>query len=174
VKSIALLIGILILMGLMGYLFVSKIIYPSSLSYSPSDVAYGQALHVGHQVDGALAPPDEMAGGNLAQSKPQLAVPQTFYDFGLVGADQVVSRVFEIANHGSAPLEITSAHTTCACTSADLTAREVPPGKIVLVTVRLDAGLHNLSGQTIRRGVILETNDPQNPSVDFWIQATVQ
>ena len=42
------------------------------------------------------------------------------------------------------------------------------------VTVQFDPSVHNLRGQTVRRGVIVETNDPQNPSVDFWIQATVR
>jgi hypothetical protein len=43
-----------------------------------------------------------------------------------------------------------------------------------MVTVRFDAGVHNLSGQTIRRGLILETNDPQYPNVEFWVQATIK
>jgi hypothetical protein len=173
-KSLALLVGSLTLLGLIGALLWGPIGRPGSPPYSPADVVYGQPLHVTHAVDGALAPAGTPAAVVSEQSKPQLEAPQTFYDFGWVGGDQVVSRVFELANHGSAPLAITAAHTTCACTSADLTASEIPPGKIVLLTVHFDAGYHNLSGQTIRRGVIFETNDPQNPRVDFWIQASVR
>ena len=177
---IALFIGALALTSLMGYLIIGKINRTVSAvsvpytSYSPSDVVYGQPLHVVHQMDSVVATTPITASENQALSKPQLRAPETFFDFGHVRTDQVVTHVFEIANQGSAPLLFTAAHTTCACTTADLTTTVVPPGKIGLMTVRFDPSVHNLSGQTVRRGVIIETNDPQNPSVDFWIQATVR
>jgi hypothetical protein len=39
--------------------------------------------------------------------------------------------------------------------------------------MRFDAGFHDSAGQTVRRGVILETNDPEQPQVEMWIQADV-
>ncbi len=173
VKSLALVIGILILAGLAGYLVINRVNRPA-LSYSPSDIIYGEPLHVVHQVDGLPASKPEEANPGPSSEKPRLEVSQRFYDFGLVGSTQVVTQDFELANRGTAPLVITAAHTTCACTTADLSATTIPPGKVVLVTVRLDAGVHNLSGQTIRRGLILETNDPDYPNLEIWIQATIK
>jgi hypothetical protein len=42
------------------------------------------------------------------------------------------------------------------------------------MTVHFDAKVHPLSGQTVRRGVMLETNDPHNPELEFWIQAAIR
>jgi hypothetical protein len=173
VKSLALYIGILLLASLVGYLVFSQVNHPA-LSYSPSDIAYGKPLHVVHQVEATPASNQVRVIEKSPSASPHLEVPLTFYDFGLVSPTQTVTRVFEMANRGTGPLVITAAYTTCACTTADLTATEVPSGKVVLVTVRFDASVHDLTGQTIRRGLILETNDPQYPNVEFWVQATVK
>ena len=173
VKYLALFIGILLMVGLVGYLVFTRSSHPAP-SYAPADVIYGNPLHVVHQMSAMSSSTLEKTVENPSGGQPQIEVPESFYDFGLVGPTQAVTRVFEIANRGAAPLVITGAHTTCACTTADLTATEVPPGKVVLVTVRFDAGVHELSGQTVRRGLILETNDPGYPIVEFWVQATVK
>lgn len=173
VIPLVLLTGMLLLIGLAGYLVIPRLSHPVP-SYSSADVVYGKPLHVVHQVDAIASSTPGKDVEDSPSDKPQIEVPKTFYDFGLVGPTQAVTRVFEIANHGAAPLVITGAHTTCACTTADLTATQVPPGKVVLVTVRFDPSVHDLSGQTVRRGLILETNDPLYPNVEFWVQATVK
>lgn len=108
-----------------------------------------------------------------ASSQPQAVLPVEFFDFGAVGADAVVRREFLVLNEGSAALVIFGAYTTCGCTTADLTASVIPPGKASRVTVIFDAGFHPVSGQTVRRGLILETNDPNRPQVEIWVQAAV-
>ncbi len=103
----------------------------------------------------------------------RVQIPTDFYDFGLIGARSVVHRDFLIVNQGSAPLVILQAYTTCGCTSAELTATIIPPGKASRVTVTFDAGLHPVAGQTVRRGLVLETNDPTRPEAEIWVQASV-
>ncbi len=103
----------------------------------------------------------------------RVQIPTDFYDFGIIGARSVVHRDFLIVNQGSAPLVILQAYTTCGCTSAELTATVIPPGKASRVTVTFNAGLHPAAGQTVRRGLILETNDPNQPTAEIWIQASV-
>ena len=39
--------------------------------------------------------------------------------------------------------------------------------------VTFDAGFHDVSGQTVRRGVIIETNDPDTPQMEVGVQAAV-
>ena len=77
-------------------------------------------------------------------------------------------------NTGEAPLTISRAYTTCGCTTAEITARTIPPGKVASVTLTFDAGFHETAGQTVRRGLIIENNDPRNPKAEIWIQATVR
>jgi len=49
----------------------------------------------------------------------------------------------------------------------------IPPGKVALLTVRFDADYHDVRGQAVRRGVILENNDRTQPQAEVWIQAQV-
>lgn len=79
-----------------------------------------------------------------------------------------------IANKGSAALVILKADTTCGCTTADFSASEIPPGKVALMTLHFNAGYHDVSGYTVRRGVLIETNDPNHPIQEIWIQASVR
>jgi len=100
-------------------------------------------------------------------------IPVDYYDFGAVSARSVVRREFLVINRGSAPLVIQQAYTTCGCTTAELTASVIPPGKASRVTVIFDAGFHPAAGQTVRRGLVLETNDPGRPEAEIWVQASV-
>ncbi len=121
----------------------------------------------------------DMSGGPRAEffspgePKPDIAVPETYYDFGRIGAKDVATRTFLVRNTGEAPLTISHAYTTCGCTVADISADVIPPGKAVTVELRFDAGFHDSAGQTVRRGVILESNDPDQPQAEIWIQADV-
>ena len=76
--------------------------------------------------------------------------------------------------HGEGPLLIRRAYTTCGCTVADFTSSEIPPGKVALMKLYFDTGFHDMRGATVRRGVIIETNDPNQPEQEIWIQATVK
>jgi hypothetical protein len=141
----------------------------NKFTYSSADVVYGKSLQVIQGSDSStreLVPP--------VGPVPRMELSEQFYDFGAVNSSQVVTRVFVIANQGPDALVIYQAYTTCGCTQASITASEIPPGKVALMTVRFDPGLHSLPGSTVRRGVILKTNDPHRPQQEIWIQATVK
>ncbi len=141
----------------------------SKVTYSAADVVYGKSVQV---IQGSDSPVREVVPPTgLA---PQMELSEQFYDFGTVNSSQVVTRVFVIANQGQDALVIYRAYTTCGCTQASITASEIPPGKVALMTLRFDPGLHSLPGSTVRRGVILKTNDPHRPQQEIWIQATVK
>lgn len=106
--------------------------------------------------------------------QPEIAVSEAFYDFGSIGAKAVARHDFIIANLGEAPLTIHRAYTTCGCTTAEFSASVIPPGKVVVMTLVLDAGFHDVSGQTVRRGVVIENNDPNNSQIEVWTQASVR
>lgn len=165
----------LILLALLIYAVLWWSAGKTSRQYSPADVVYGENYHASHVMpDGDAqilqARPVDMS----SSSQPQIETGQGFYDFGTLRSGQVVKHVFPLANRGNSPLIIVSAHTTCGCTTADFTATEIPPGKVALMTVTFDTGYHDLRGQTIRRGIFIETNDPKNQIVNLWFQATIR
>ncbi len=142
----------------------------AAFDYGPQDVAREQPFQAVHEMEPGPAIPLLPTGG----PQPEIAVNERFFDFGSIGPTDVVTREFVIANLGDGPLTISRAYTTCGCTTADFTSAVIPPGKVVLVTLRFDAGFHDTAGQTVRRGIIIENNDPDRPSAEIWIQASVR
>ncbi len=106
--------------------------------------------------------------------QPDIVVPDDSYNFGRIGPTDMVEKDFVIHNTGKAPLTISRAYTTCGCTTAEISARVIPPGKVATVKLIFDAGFHDTSGQTVRRGLIIENNDPRQSKAEIWIQATVR
>lgn len=140
------------------------------IDYGPEDIVYDQPLHAVHEM-GSGAPIPFLPNDG---PQPQVAINENFYDFGIVGSAEVVTREFVIANQGEAPLTISRAFTTCGCTTADITSGVIPPGKVAVVTLVFDAGFHDVRGQTVRRGLIIENNDPDHPTVEIWTQASIR
>ena len=145
-----------------------------SIRFSPEDIVYGQPLYARHALDTGLSQTNPVTSKSGSNGYPQIQTSENFFDFGEINSSQVVSRTFVIANKGSAPLIIYRAYTTCGCTTADFTASEIPPGKVVLMKLQFDAGYHDVRGYTVRRGVLIETNDPNHPTQEIWIQASVR
>ena len=91
------------------------------------------------------------------------------------GAQDVVERTFIVRNVGEAPLTISRVYTTCGCTTAEVSASMIPPGKVATINIIFDAGFHaDAAGQTVRRGVIIENNDPNQPKAEIWVQASIR
>jgi hypothetical protein len=140
------------------------------IDYGPEDIAYDQPLHAVHEME--AGPPIPFLPREGPQ--PKIAVNERFFDFGSIGATEVVTRDFVVANLGDAPLTVSRAYTTCGCTVADFTSSVIPPGMVSIVTLTLDAGFHDVRGQTVRRGIIIENNDPELPSAEIWVEASVR
>jgi hypothetical protein len=105
--------------------------------------------------------------------QPAISLSEATYDFGQIGPTDIVERTFFIRNNGDAPLTISRAYTTCGCTTADISASVIPPGKVATVNLIFDAGFHDTAGQTVRRGLIIESNDPGLSQAEFWVEADV-
>ena len=175
ISSVKLMIGSLIAILILGGLILSNVAasQPADhlVEYDPSLVVYDQPLQAGHEMTAPATGyiPFLPEGG----PQPKIVIEQDYFDFKQVGATEVVKHEFVIANEGEAPLTISRAYTTCACTTADFTASVIPPGKIAIVTLTFDAGYHDARGQIVRRGLIIESNDPANPQTEIWTQANV-
>ncbi len=145
------------------------------LPFNSADVGHERPMHVVYAAFGAgestpalaASPATGAAQANLA------LLSGDFFDFGLVHPNAVVQHDFLVVNRGGAPLVIQRAYTTCSCTTADISASVIPPGKASRVTLRFAAGVHAAAGQTVRRGLVLQTNDPDHPQAEIWVQASI-
>lgn len=164
-------VGGAILLVAVGWLwFGNRQASAAAVEYSSNDIAYEKPIHAVHEMTGGPSIPF------LPQSDPQpkIVINEAFYNFGSLGLTDVVTRDFVIANVGEAPLTISRAYTTCGCTTADFTATVIQPGQVSIMTLVFDAGFHDVGGQTVRRGVIIENNDPKNSNAEIWIQASIR
>lgn len=170
-----------IALGAILLIAVVSIVWLSSVSanrpvnhfvdYDASLVVNDKPIQAVHEMDVSSTGPIPFLPKDGPQ--PQIVVEENFFDFKQVGATQIVQHKFVIANNGDAPLTISRAYTTCACTTAYFSASIIPAGKIAIVTLTFDAGYHDVRGQTVRRGIIIESNDPDHPETEIWTQASV-
>lgn len=141
----------------------------AATEYTAADVAREAPIVAGHEM-GQGPPIPFLPSGD---PQPDIVVPETRYDFGRIGPKDVVEKTFILRNDGDAPLTISRAYTTCGCTTAEFSASVIPPGKVATVKVIFDAGFHDTAGQTVRRGIIIENNDPDQSQAEIWVQAAV-
>ncbi len=162
----------IILVGLAWYFITDPGSAQASFEYTTADVVYDQPIQAVHEMgdNGLDAIPFLPKDG----PQPKIVLLEDFYSFGSVGPTEIATHDFVIANQGDAPLTISRAYTTCGCTTADFTATVILPGMVSVVTMKYDAGFHDARGQTVRRGIIIENNDPKNPQVELWAQAAVR
>lgn len=173
-KRISLGLAGVLIIGLIFYMFSAFETRNSKINYSPSDVVYGEKFVAIHLMSNIATEKTTSQVFSDSAEKPNLQLSEDFYDFGLVSSTQILTRTFIISNTGKSPLIIQESYTTCGCTTAEFTAKEIPPGKVALMTLRFDPGFHRMAGTTVRRGLIIYTNDPNHPIREIWIQASVR
>src|SRR4030067_3357442 len=93
-------------------------------------------------------------------SGPSLELPKTQFDFGKVTEGKVVDHIFTFKNTGSATLTINEVKTSCGCTAALLSKKELAPGEEGTIKVELNTA--NRSGK-MSKNVTIISNDPKEP-----------
>jgi hypothetical protein len=162
--------GLLLLVGVAYAYWSDGQTAVPAFAYDQNDVVVEGPITAVHDMNQGPEIPFLPADG----PQPKIALSETFYNFESIGPRDVVERTFAIRNDGDAPLTISHAYTTCGCTIAEISASIIPPGKVAEVRLIFDAGFHDSRGQTVRRGIILETNDPNQPQAEIWVQANVR
>ncbi len=120
-----------------------------------------------------MAPSEAPLTGSLAEGPPpDIEISTTYYDFGSVHPSEEVIQEFTVRNLGQGDLAVTSFYTTCGCTTADLSAGIIPPGGQATLTIYFDPDFHEVVGE-VERGVIIESNDPDEPVVEIWLHGIV-
>jgi hypothetical protein len=104
-------------------------------------------------------------------SSPKIYFPQSEYNFGKVKEGKVVEYTFKFANKGNAPLVIQGVKTSCGCTAALLSSKNIEPGQEGTLKVELDT--KNRNGK-LSRTITIASNDSQQPSKILTISADIE
>ena len=119
-------------------------------------------------------------------------VSQKIFDWGNIPySGGNATKTFTIKNAGSDVLKLNGIKTSCTCTKAQVTINgktspyfsmhsssawvgEVAPGKEAQLTVIFDPTFHGPTGVgPVERLISLETNDLQNPKIEFSLKGVV-
>lgn len=112
-------------------------------------------------------------GDNPRLALPELAATNYVHDFGDVPPDEIQETHIAVENKGTQPLQISSVRGSCGCTVANTGEDTVAPGESTDLRVTYDPTYNNDAGQQITRQVLIESNDPAAPVVEFTIRANV-
>ena len=104
-----------------------------------------------------------------AMAGPKLECADATYDFGVVASTAVVSRVFQLANRGDAPLRIEWTRACCGAT-ADLSTNEVAAG--TNAALRITLALDGKMGR-VEKAIYVMSNDPLVPVFRLTVAGAV-
>lgn len=124
-------------------------------------------------------------------ARPIATVSETHFDLGVMGMTEERERTVTITNSGASLLSVGPASTSCDCTFARLTmpdgevspefsmhgmsrwSGELAPGETAEAAVIYRPSVMPVQGQ-VERSVLIQTNDPVNPTLQISFTATVE
>ena len=100
-----------------------------------------------------------------------MAFEELNYDFGIAGPGHRITHIFKFTNTGSEPLQIIRVNTSCGCTAALLSKKEVFPGgsgeiRATFKTKRFE-GIQETT-------ITVYSNDPDTPEIDLTIIGAIK
>lgn len=113
-----------------------------------------------------------LAAGTPVDSEklPKISFRESQHDFGIVKEGSVVSYTFKFANKGKSFLKIKDIKTSCGCTAALISSKEIAPGNEG--TLKVDLDTKNRQGR-MSRTITVVSNDPEEPNKVLTIYAEV-
>ncbi len=167
-------LGIMALTGLIGLGVLLFNRTPPNTTYHPDEVEYNQPIEVVHDMRSGDSYPTVLL--STEGPLPALELSDDFYNLGRISAQnsRQDKHTFVLRNTGDGELVVHRIYSTCTYVTADLTASIIPPGKVALLMVSMDLqGQTELVGMSVRRGIIIESNDPVQPESEIWVQAVI-
>lgn len=124
------------------------------------------------------------------KERPRVKVDTNFIDLKNMKISEDKSANFKIKNIGQKPLQLSNVSSSCSCTFGQIVidgkeselfgmhkisnfAGEVLPGKEATVKVTYRPSIMPVYG-VIEREVFVNTNDPENPKLEFKVKANVK
>lgn len=105
-----------------------------------------------------------------AFAAPNLQVDNPKYDFGEVFQGEKVLHVFEFVNEGDEMLTIDRVRSSCGCTAALVSERNIPPGGKGELQANFDSTRFR---DAVSKTISLYSNDPVRPIVQLQIKGKV-
>jgi len=103
---------------------------------------------------------------------PRFACSEPYFDCGTVSGTHVVEHQFILRNTGRQLLHIIEVKPGCgACLSPSLANREIAPGGISVLKVKLDVSRLDLG--RFQKSLLIKTDDPSLPRVVLFVRGTV-
>ncbi|MDH4196742.1 MAG: DUF1573 domain-containing protein [Candidatus Aminicenantes bacterium] len=112
-----------------------------------------------------------LAAGSGAAPQPRLKFEAEKHDFGKVKQGQSVTYEFVFENRGDALLIIEKVETSCGCTAALLSEKNIAPGKKGKIKSTFETQGY---GGRVTKYIFVESNDPSSPRVELAVTADVQ
>lgn len=109
----------------------------------------------------------------LSQASGQIELSATEFDFGTIPNTGPVSQVFQVRNAGDGPLEISGVSTSCGCTTAEISLRQLASGETADLSVTYDPLAHDGAIGEFLRIVYIGSDDPDTPEASLTIRVTV-
>jgi hypothetical protein len=108
-----------------------------------------------------------LLGGEKA---PKIKFKEDLWDFGSVKQGQILTHSFLFTNEGEAPLLIQRVRTTCGCTAALVSKKEIAPGKDGEVKVTFNT--RGYEGH-MSKYIYVESNDAAEPRKQLTVSAKI-
>jgi len=105
------------------------------------------------------------------EKAPRIKFDTATWDFGAMYQNEKVSYEFVYRNVGKGPLRIEKVKSTCGCTAAEPSHREVLPGQQGTINVTFSSGNFR---DRVTKLVYVDTNDPEEPRVTLTITGVVK
>ena len=107
----------------------------------------------------------------FAEPVPKIEVKQAEFDFGEIFQGDKVNHTFVFYNRGEAPLVIDRVKSSCGCTAALLSSKQILPGEEGTIKATFDSA--RFQGD-IHKAIMLYSNAPGAGSTRFTIKGKVK
>lgn len=120
----------------------------------------------------ALTSCDRIRGTVSGPPVPVIEIETDHFFMGEIESDAIAEVFVKIFNRGESPLAITKVTTECPCTKGEMLEPVIPPGGEGILRVTVDP--KRVSGHESTKTLTLFSNDPNNPTAQIAISATVK
>ncbi|MFC2169241.1 DUF1573 domain-containing protein [Acidobacteriota bacterium] len=107
----------------------------------------------------------------VSASGPKIKFKEESWDFGAVKQGVVLNHVFSFQNTGDSPLLLKNVRTSCGCTAALVSEKNVAPGNKGEIKVTFSTKGY---GGKVSKEVYVDSNDPTQPRKQLSIMASIK
>jgi len=108
------------------------------------------------------------------ESGAKISFDRVLHNFGNVPQSRgIISTTFVVKNTGNAELKIGELSTSCGCTTAEISDKNIDPGNSATLTVFFDPNFHSEPADKLTRTVFIPSNDTNQPEAEVKITVDI-